>query len=577
MSAKVEEPRIFQPGDAFRQYTVESFLGAGASGQVYAVRHRFTDDRFALKVAHLADRASAKKVARSLVEGRATYGLRHQNVVRVVDLACEDDGMVWQLMELLDGKTIAELLARSGRMSPFYAIDVALEVACGLQAAHEQRIIHRDVQPSNIFITTAGVVKVLDFGLAKVGSVNLQTTLTEQTMGSAGYMSPEHGRQETPTAQFDVYSLGIVLWQMLAGQHPFEDARHSVALLVMKHMKEDPASLAVAAGLPAYCDEVIRGATAKDQAKRYDGMWTFRRALVDLRERLAADPAAAARVRDVPGWERKVPIVTNIDGHQAYAPPRSLPGAGEVPAMPSARIVVPGGRSLGAVPVASSAAAAGGSAPAAASASSSASASSVSATASAPSPAAKHIVAVTMPMQAVGGPGTPAAGGRGSPATGAARTLVAGGASAPGAPVVGAAGPGSPSAGAAGAPVVGGAGSPVMEAPGSPVTGVPGSDAGAVPASIAHDGATRLSTADTAAPTVRAPHPAAPRRWWLALLAIPFVMAGGTAAWALLAEDRPPRSAPAPSATTAPKPAAPPASTTPPASSAPRRAPRPKR
>ncbi|MFT3771517.1 MAG: serine/threonine-protein kinase [Minicystis sp.] len=381
-----EEPRVFQPGGPFRHYhyVVESFLGAGASGQVYAVRHRFTGDRFALKVGHLKDRGHAKKVARSLAEAKATYGLRHPNVVRVFDLACEDDGMVWQLMELLEGRSVGELIGRGGRLSPLYAIDIALEVAWGLQAAHEQQIIHRDVQPSNVFVTAAGQVKVLDFSLAKVIPSGLRTTRRDGAMGTSAFMSPEHLKGAPPTPQFDVYALGLMLWQMLVGRHPFESSLMDMMTLVRRQLEEDPASLVTAAGLPAYCDEVIRGATAKDPARRYDGMWTLGRALLDLRARLLADPAAAAVVQDQPLWERRYPIVRNPEGHQQYRPPRSLPAGAPAPPVPAARVMVPAGVEPAAagrqvvVPVSVS-----------------------------PAPVGKHVVAVTVPMAAVAGPAPP--------------------------------------------------------------------------------------------------------------------------------------------------------------------------
>jgi serine/threonine-protein kinase len=341
MSHAHEEPRAFRPGDPFRHYpyTVESFIGAGASGQVYVVRHRFTGDCFALKVSHLEDRQYAQRVARSLVEARATYGLRHQNIVRVFDLACEDDGMVWQLMELLDGRTVAALLARSGRFSPVYAIDIAIEVAWALQAAHDQQIIHRDIQPSNVMVTSAGVVKVLDFSLAKVVPFGLRTTRREGAMGTPAYMAPDAIKRALPTPQFDVYSLGIMLWQMLAGRHPYEEALENIMTMVSRQLFEPPPSLTTA-GLPAYCDDVIRAATAKDPRERFAGMWPLAQALRELRERLLADRAAAPIVRDVPAWERNLPITCDPTRHQQYAPPRSLPCDIPAPHVPSRRVVV---------------------------------------------------------------------------------------------------------------------------------------------------------------------------------------------------------------------------------------------
>ncbi|MEO7328811.1 MAG: serine/threonine-protein kinase [Minicystis sp.] len=335
-----EEPRIFEPGDPFRQhYLVEAFLGAGASGQVYAVRHRFTGDRFGLKVGHLKDRRNAKRVARSLIEAQATYAIRHPNVVRVVDLACEDDGMVWQLMELLEGRSLGAMLGEGGRLSPRYALDIAVEIAWGLQAAHEQQIIHRDIHPFNVFITTSGQVKVLDFSLAKVIPSGLQTTRGNHTMGTRGYMAPEYLKGGLVTPQLDVYALGILLWQMLAGRNPFVPPGADLMTVVRKQLEEEPPSLVSAAGLPAYFDEVLRRATARDPAGRHEGMWALGQALLWLRERLFADPEAAV-LRRYTESERQQPIVHDTEGHAQYAALRSLPGTVTAPPMPSARLVV---------------------------------------------------------------------------------------------------------------------------------------------------------------------------------------------------------------------------------------------
>jgi eukaryotic-like serine/threonine-protein kinase len=320
----LEQPRVFKPGDHFLRYhyDVEAFLGAGASGQVYAVRHRFTGDRFALKVGHLKDRSNARKVARSLIEAKATYRIQHQNVVRVLDLACEDDGLVWQIMELLEGKSLAELLQRYGRFSPLYAIDVALEVAWGLHAAHEQQVIHRDVQPRNVFVTANGVVKVLDFSLAKVIPSGLQTTRGKRSMGTTAYMAPEHLKGAPATPQFDVYALGMLLWQTMVGRHPFEEHLRDLSSLVLKQIQEDPPSLAQATGLPAYCDDLVRSATAKDTRQRYAGMWPMAQALLELRQRLAADPVAASLVRHRPAWEAQHPVLRDPAGWSQYRAPK---------------------------------------------------------------------------------------------------------------------------------------------------------------------------------------------------------------------------------------------------------------
>ena len=339
-----EEPRVFKIGEVFRSYLIEEFLGEGASGQVYGVRHLFTGERLAFKATHMEDRAIVKKVERSLVEAQTTYRLQHQNIVRVFDLALEENGMVWLAMERLDGRSVADLLALHGNFSPLYAIDVAVDIAFALQAAHEQGVVHRDVQPSNVFVTARGVVKVLDFSLCKVEGVNLQTTKGQHTMGTAGYMAPEHVKEATPTPLFDVYALGVLFWQMLAGRHPFAEEKGNVFRLIIRHLEGDLPSIAEATGLPAYCDEVIRRATAKDPQQRYQGMWPFVQALHALADRLLADPAAALLVRHPPVWERYHPIAQNPGSWQQHTGPRSLPFPTPEAHLPSARVVVTAAR-----------------------------------------------------------------------------------------------------------------------------------------------------------------------------------------------------------------------------------------
>jgi serine/threonine-protein kinase len=339
MSRAHEEPRIFQPGDRVGNYVVVEFIGSGACGQVYAVDHVFTGDRFALKVGHLKDRKNLKKAARSIAEARAVYQLQHPNIVRVVDLALEDSGMVWQIMELLRGQSVGQLITAHGRLSPLFAIEIVLDVACALQAAHERQIIHRDIHPWNIFVTAKGRVVVLDFSLAKVMHSNIETTRGERSaMGTTAYMSPEHIRQAPASPQFDVFGLGITLWQMLVGRHPFEAALGNMFSLVERQLKEDPESLVTAAGLPAYCDEVIRRATARDPRERYEGMWPLVQALQNLYQRLEADPAAPAAVWEPPAWEERWAL--GQESRSQYRPPRSLPRKSPAPAVPSARLVV---------------------------------------------------------------------------------------------------------------------------------------------------------------------------------------------------------------------------------------------
>jgi serine/threonine-protein kinase len=151
-------------------------------------------------------------------------------------------------------------------------------------------------------------------------------------------MSPQQLEGAPPTPQFDVHALGVLLWLMLVGRLPFEGAANGFAL-VQRQLREDPESLVTAARLPAYFDEVIRRATARDPAMQFDGMWSFVQALRSLRERIVADPAAAV-LREPASWERHHPIAPNPEGHAFYRAPRSLPRDSPEPHLPSARIVV---------------------------------------------------------------------------------------------------------------------------------------------------------------------------------------------------------------------------------------------
>jgi serine/threonine-protein kinase len=261
--------------------------------------------------------------------------------VVVHDLGCEDDGMVWQRMELLEGAAVGDLLGRHGAFSPLYAIEVALEIAAGLQAAHERQIIHRDIHPFNVFLCAEGRVKVLDFSMAKVIASGLQTTRGSRAMGTEGYMAPEYLKGRVVTPQLDVYALGMLFWEMLVGHHPFRVAGVDMLTLVRRCLEEDPPSLVGAAGLPAYCDEVIRGATARDPARRFAGMWGLIQALQGLRERLLGDPEAAVVVMRK-RWERQHPIGEPGEGYAAQAEMAGVPAAITVPPVTARRVVVAG-------------------------------------------------------------------------------------------------------------------------------------------------------------------------------------------------------------------------------------------
>jgi hypothetical protein len=343
----VSEPEwSFKPGDRFHQLEIVRPLGAGGQGEVYLAEHVHKNELFALKVMRLEDRNDAGKVRRALSTSKASYRIQHANVVRVEDLGCEPDARVWVLMEYLLGSSIGVLLARQGgRLSLPLALHVAIEAAWGLDAAHEMGIIHRDVKPDNVWLAPGGGVKVLDWSLAKVIPEGIQTTRRKSGFGTAPYMAPEALRGADPDARVDVYALGIMLWEMIAG-HPFPDAMRDTQEMIRRHLYVEPTPLSRAAGLPPYVDDFMRRAVAKDPAARFFTVAEMAREGMALRDRLLEDAGRGVFAIEIPPGEPAV--VTNPSGRRAYEPPRPPPEREAEPAAPSRRMVLP----TGAVPLA---------------------------------------------------------------------------------------------------------------------------------------------------------------------------------------------------------------------------------
>jgi len=329
----------FKLGDRFQHYVVESLIGSGFHGQVYAIRHLHTGARFALKVIHLASQGDARRVARALVEAKGTYSIQHKNVVEVFDLSCEPNGMVWMRTELLRGHTIDGLLAIQGRLSVIWALSAAIEAAWGLHAAHERQIIHRDVKPANLFHAEPGTIKVIDFSIAKVFPEGLDTTAGRAGMGTPAYMAPEQLEGARPDVRFDVYGLGITAYQMIAGKNPWSDVLDNTAELIRRQMHVMPPLLSDLMRLPRRVDEVLGRAIAKDPSQRYASIMEMGRVLCELRAWLL-DEAQAGRLvlRKRMG---EPPCPGDPDADRAYRAPGRTPVHPLPAPSPSARVLVP--------------------------------------------------------------------------------------------------------------------------------------------------------------------------------------------------------------------------------------------
>jgi serine/threonine protein kinase/formylglycine-generating enzyme required for sulfatase activity len=234
------------------KYQIECRLGQGGMGVVYKARHAYLKTQLAIKVI-LPDLVGndPQLVTRFRQEALAAAAIRHQNVVSVTDYGVIDGTVPFLVMEFVEGESLHDLLAREKRLSPQRAFELMSAIGAGVGAAHHQGIVHRDLKPLNIMIcgdrpSIAQSVKILDFGLAKIKSGELLGSFiqaqTTGLMGSPYYMAPEQWADEEPDARCDVYSLGVMMFQMLAGDVPFKGS--SIPAIMKKHISDQPPTLA---------------------------------------------------------------------------------------------------------------------------------------------------------------------------------------------------------------------------------------------------------------------------------------------------------------------------------------------
>lgn len=259
------------------KYQLECRLGQGGMGVVYKARHAYLKTQLAIKVI-LPDLVGndPQLVTRFRQEALAAAAIRHQNVVSVTDYGVIDGTLPFLVMEYVEGESLHDLLAREKRLSPERAFELMAAVCAGVGAAHHQGIVHRDLKPLNIMICNdkpnlSQAVKILDFGLAKIKSGELLGSFiqaqTTGLMGSPYYMAPEQWADEEPDSRSDIYSLGVMLYQMLAGDVPFKGS--SIPAIMKKHIS-DPAPTLADAGLevPPELERAVWHSLQKDPNKR---------------------------------------------------------------------------------------------------------------------------------------------------------------------------------------------------------------------------------------------------------------------------------------------------------------------
>lgn len=252
-------------GRTVHQYRIDDKLGSGGMGVVYRAHDTRLDRTVALKFLPPHLRSDDAAMHRFLVEARAAAALDHPNVSVVHEIGEDEDGRQFIAMAYYEGETLKRKLER-GPLPVDEALDYARQIAAGLEAAHTREIVHRDVKPGNVIVTPEGVAKVLDFGLAKLTDVTV--TRTGTTLGTVAYMSPEQVRGVEVGPRTDLWSLGVVLYEMLTGERPFKGHSTAVVLHAIQHEDAGPPS-SLRPGLPSGVDSVVRKALAKTQAARF--------------------------------------------------------------------------------------------------------------------------------------------------------------------------------------------------------------------------------------------------------------------------------------------------------------------
>src|ERR1700752_23296 len=265
------------------RYLLERRLGQGGMGVVFQARHIFLKTPHAIKVI-LPDLVGNDPMlaARFRQEALAAAAIRHQNIIAVTDFGVVRGTMPFLVMEFVKGRSLQDVLTQEGIMSPERAVELIRPIASGVGAAHKQNIVHRDLKPLNIMVQD-GVpvsegVKILDFGLAKIKSGELLGSFvqaqTSGLMGSPFYMAPEQWSDEEPDARADIYSLGVILYQMLCGEVPFKGA--SIPSIMKKHLTLPPPSFqSMGVTVPPAREAVVRHALEKEVAARVDSVGTF--------------------------------------------------------------------------------------------------------------------------------------------------------------------------------------------------------------------------------------------------------------------------------------------------------------
>ncbi|HLR74903.1 MAG TPA: Stk1 family PASTA domain-containing Ser/Thr kinase [Virgibacillus sp.] len=289
------------------RYKIKSTIGGGGMANVYLADDTILDREVAIKVLRLEYANDEEFIARFDREAKAATSLSHPNVVNIFDVG-EEDHILYMVMEYVDGLTLKEYIQQYGPVEVEEALSIMKQITAAIAHAHANDLVHRDIKPQNILIDSYGQVKVTDFGIAVALSAT-SLTKTNSILGSVHYLSPEQARGGLATKKSDIYSLGIVLYELLTGRMPFSG--ETPVSIALKHLQNDPPSVKTFnPSIPQSVENIVLRATAKDPFHRYENVYEMNDAL-----ETALNPDKINEAPFVPPTEageetKAIPIIT---------------------------------------------------------------------------------------------------------------------------------------------------------------------------------------------------------------------------------------------------------------------------
>ena len=299
------------------RYALISHLARGGMADVWVAEDTLLERRVAVKILHGQFASSDSFVERFRREAQAAANVTHASIVAVYDWGQDDEDTYFMVMELVEGRNLRDVLRSEGALLPRRVAEIGSEVATALSVAHGQGLVHRDIKPANILLTPDGSVKVADFGIARAWDDSDQLTRTGAVIGTATYFSPEQAQGQPADARSDIYSLGIVMYELLTASPPFSG--ESPVAVAYQHVQEEPVRpTQLDPNIPAGLEAIVMKAMAKNPAMRYQSATELS---ADLQRMLAGQVPEAAPENEAPTRVMAATEATRIQAEQGYAAP----------------------------------------------------------------------------------------------------------------------------------------------------------------------------------------------------------------------------------------------------------------